>query len=183
MSAPAFAPAGEHPYPVPSFTPAAGRQPGASIAHPVPHAMPEADLHLLARVRDGLNRIARGDEGIYARLATEFWGTGPLAVVPGPLPCQPTLADQRARYALAEIVYAAARHAEPPYGLYCPDCRAAASGWCDACIAAEEKSGALDQLHGLILAADTFAAAVMLVARAQTWPAAAAVTGTGERAR
>jgi hypothetical protein len=110
------------------------RHPGETLAgRPVPSAGRVTNLALLTRVRDRLRKSSAD------------------------------LADERARYALAEIVYAAARHAEPPYGAYCPDCKAA--GWCEACEQADAKSAGLYRLHDLILAADTYAAAVILVAR------------------
>jgi hypothetical protein len=116
------------------------RQPGAAVRAirpvPVPQAQAEANVAVMAKVRDRLNRSIAAD-----------------------------LADKRARYALAEIVFAAARHARPPYGPYCPDCKAADSGWCEPCIRADLKSTGLYRLHDLILAADTYAAAVILLAR------------------
>jgi hypothetical protein len=138
----------------PTFTPL--RRPGASLVGrtvSVPPAGRVTDLALLRRVRDGVENY-----------------TGPAAVVPPvEVPAAPSpealLADERARYALADIVYAAAKNAEPPFGFYCPDCKATDSGWCDPCGRADEKAAGLYRLYDLILAADTYAVAAELVAR------------------
>lgn len=85
---------------------------------------------------------------------------------PDPAPAHvPTPDEELARLRLADIVYAAGRHAEPALGIYCPDCRAAAA-WCDACMHARVTAEKLYALHDLILAADTYAAAALLVANA-----------------
>ena len=120
----------------PRFTPL--RRPGATLAGravPVPSAGRVTNLALLTKVRDALRKS------------------------------EAELADERARYALADIVYAAAKQAEPPFGFYCPDCKATDSGWCDPCGRADEKAAGLYRLYDLILAADTYAAAAELVAR------------------
>lgn len=115
----------------------------------------------------------RGNEALYLATVTEhytaprptFAPRGACAPARAPQPSAGALADdERARYALAELVHAAARHAEPPYGPYCADCRAADTEWCDSCRRADEKATGLDRLHDLILAADTYATAVVLVA-------------------
>lgn len=168
------------PPPEPTFTPRRltpprlpRRQPRAGLTGPVPFARPERDLVVLAKVSDALRNRPRDGEVLFAEAVADVYGTGPAVVVQpqaAPVPA-PTPADERARYALAEIVYAAALHAEPPYGPYCPGCKAADSGWCAECLEAGAKSEALYRLHGLILAADTYAAAVVLVARSVLSPA------------
>lgn len=167
------------PPPEPTFTPRRltpprlpRRQPRAGLTAPVPFARPERDLALLAKVSDGLRNMPREGEVLFAGVVAGVYGTGPAAVAVQPQAAPaPTPADERARYALAEIVYAAALHAEPQYGPYCPGCKAADSGRCAECLEAGAKSEALYRLHGLILAADTYAAAVVLVARSVLSPA------------
>lgn len=156
----------------PTFTPF--RRPGATLAArpvPVPAAGRVTNVALLAKVSDGLRNMPREGEVLFAGVVAGVYGTGPAAVVVQPQAAPaPTPADERARYALAEIVYAAALHAEPPYGPYCPDCKNSDSGWCAECLEAGAKSEALYRLHGLILAVDTYAAAAVLVARSALSP-------------
>jgi hypothetical protein len=150
----------------PTFTPF--RRPGATLAgrtEPVPAAAPETDLVVLARVSDSLRNEPREGEVVFAGAVAEVYRTGAHPVISRQPSARALLADERARYALAEIVYAAAREAEPDYGTYCPDCKAAACGWCEACERADVKAAGLYRLHDLILAADTYAAAAVLVAR------------------
>lgn len=173
------------PPPVPSFTPVAGepldvREPGANYGYPVPLTAQPDDLVLLDRVHRSLKRLPRRDEAIYAGAFSEHHGTAPrpvLAPVADLVPPRPSLAEDLARYRLAEIVYAAARHAEPLYGPYCPDCKASPAEWCDRCADAEAKSDALDRLHDLILAADSFATAVVLAGRSLLAPKVVHVEG------
>ena len=164
--------------PAPSFTPVAPARPAAY------DSSQEATARTLASMQARGWTPARPDyEPRYPTvdaLVTAIFSTEeapPLpARVPGASlgrPVQPQagpsrgalLADERARCRLAEIVYRAARDAEPKYGPYCPDCKASDSGWCDDCTRADTESALLYELHDLILAADTYAAAAVLVAR------------------
>jgi hypothetical protein len=167
------------PQPVPPFTPVTApaldvRRPGASCSGPAPRAaaaLTVTDLALLKRTRDSLKRLPRVDEKIYAAAFSEHHGTASRPVAaPAPAAPRSSVAEDLARFRLADIVYAAALHAEPPYGVYCPDCKAADSGWCEPCGDAAAKSEALYRLHDLILAADTFAAAVVMAGRSLLSP-------------
>lgn len=172
-----------HPYagdrPVPTFTPRHRVQEPRILA-----ARTDSDAieHALAGVR-GIDfaavDAAKAVPGLtHAAVRSAVAGavprTGPQAVPPpaaaGPSAPSPAalLRDEMARYRLAEIVFAAARNAEPPYGPYCPDCKTSSTGWCEPCDRARERSEALDRLHDLILAADTYATAAVLVARTTT---------------
>jgi hypothetical protein len=69
---------------MPTFTPVEVtpldvRERSAALTAPVPFAAPEADLELLRRTRDGLKRLPRSGELIFAGAVAEHYGTGPRA--------------------------------------------------------------------------------------------------------